>query len=512
MVMKLLSLIVSLFLQLAFLKPIYLETSKAQPAVVKNAPAPLLFNASATESNPQSGEAQVQHLSFPAAAFTPGVGYYIYQNHGRYLKYFDNPVDTEPAVFYAPVQLPQGAVISKMTYYFKDPGAGTAFARLERATHFTLGSITVAGLSSTDLFPPSYGVTSTSFFSPQPVIDNSQYTYFIQLELPPGGQVWGSGVELEYTLPIQPVAPGKLNVPPAAFSPFEDGYSFILGGDRFWYYAGPGGSQSNGWYLAPVNFPDGAIVTSVAFYWHRIDASVVATAHLQRSRLGFDTYQDMAVVSSAAGSGSFISQTTDTTIDSPLIDNTQYSYWVVMDIPAATNPANGVVEVQDVVIEYQLPTSPHNQLSIPAAGVRTYENGYDFQDHGRHLIHASSPGGGTANGWYLTPLQLPDGASIADLKLYAYVNTSQAGVVRMQRTEWGIANYQDLAFISTGTGDLGNKVFSTSSITGGPVDNSRFGYWLLWDLPANSLPDVNVQGQAVQISFGGRVYIPLIIK
>jgi hypothetical protein len=195
-----------------------------------------------------------------------------------------------------------------------------------------------------------------------------------------------------------------------------------------------------------------------------------------------------------------------------LIDNSQYTYWIVLDMPAAAYPANGVVEMQDIEIEYQLPSASQNQLSIPAAGFHTYENDYDYQNHGRHLFHTYSPGGGTASGWYLTPLQLSDGELIANIKLYAYVNSSQAGTVRLQRTEWGTGNYQDLAVLSTGTGNLGNINSSTSTITGGPVDNSRFGYWLLWDLPANSLPGVNVQGQAVKISYGTRVHIPLVTK
>ena len=131
--MNTISFVAMLFLQLALVKPIYLETSMAQTAIEQTTSVPNLFNDFALESNPQYGENNVQHLSIPASAFTPGLGYYNYQNHGRYLKYFDNPVDTEPAVFYAPVQVPQGAVISKMTFYFKDPGAGTAFARFEPA-------------------------------------------------------------------------------------------------------------------------------------------------------------------------------------------------------------------------------------------------------------------------------------------------------------------------------------------------------------------------------------------
>jgi hypothetical protein len=250
----------------------------------------------------------------------------------------------------------------------------------------------------------------------------------------------------------------------------------------------------------------------VTFYWRRIGATVVATARLQRTRLGFDTYEDLAVVSSVAGSGDISSSTADTTINSPLVDNTQYAYWIVLDMPAAGFPATALVEMRDVEIEYQLPTSSRNQISIPAAGFRSYEDEYDYQDHGRHLFHTHSPGNGTANGWYLTPLHLPDGVLINNLDFYAYLDSSQPGVARLQRTEWGSGNYQDLAVISTGTGNLGNKLFSTNTVAGGPVDNAKYGYWIVWDLPANSLSGVNVQAQAMRISYDARVYIPLVIK
>lgn len=506
--MKSLSLLITLCLQIVFLRPIFTESSLAQHAVDNYNSALVLFNSH--ENNQQSGEYLVHHLSIPASSFTPMRGFYNYENHGRYLKYYDNPSDSDPGVFLAPVQLPQGAVITKMTFYFKDPGAGTAFARLNRATHYQLGSIILGGLSSTDLFPPSLGDTSTSSFSPVPVFDNSQYFYFISLELPMGGQVWGHGVALEYTLPEQAVSPGKINIPPAAFSPFEDGYEFFIG-DRMWHNWGPGSSQTNGWYLAPVYFPDGAVVKKMTFYWRRIDATAEAAVHLQRTRLGYDTYQDMAVATSLAGVGDFSSSTIDTTINSPLIDNSQYAYWVVLDIPAATNPFNGVVELQDVEIEYEVPPTSGHLNSVPAAGFRSFEDGYDFQNHGRHLFHSQGPGGGTANGWYLTPLNLPDGNSISSLSFFAYVNSTQAGTVRLQRTEWGTGNYQDLAVIVTGTGDLGNSKFSSNTIIGGPIDNSRYAYWLIWDLPANAIPSVDIQGQAVQISLGYRLNLPLVI-
>lgn len=506
--MKSLSLIITLCLQIVFLKPIFLGTPLAQYPVDKFSTVPVSFNSQV--QNPQSSENQVHHLSITASSFTPTRGYYNYENHGRYLKYYDNPSDSEPAVFLAPIQLPQGAVITKMTFYFKDPGAGTAYARLTRATHYQIGSIFLASLSSTDLFPPSLGDSSTSTFSLVPVIDNSLHYFFIQIELPPGGLVWAYGVELEYTLPLQPVSPGKITIPPAAFSPYEDGYDFLIG-ERMWHYWGPEASQTNGWYLAPLYLPDGAVVKKMTFYWHRIDASVVATVHLQRTRLGYDTYQDLAVANSLAGVGDFYSSTTDSTINPPLIDNSQYAYWLIVDLPAVTNPANGVVELQDVEIEYELPQATGYLDSVPAAGFRGFEDGYDYQNHGRHLFHAQSPGGGTANGWYLNALNLPDGHNISTLSFYAYVNSTQPGALKLQRTEWGTGNYEDLAVIVTGTGNLGNSKFTTNTIMAGPIDNSRYGYWLFWDLPSNSIPGVEINGQAVQISSGFGINLPLII-
>jgi hypothetical protein len=45
---------------------------------------------------------------------------------------------------------------------------------------------------------------------------------------------------------------------------------------------------------------------------------------------------------------------------------------------------------------------------------------------------------------------------------------------------------------------------------GGPVDNSRHAYWIVWDLPANATIVNNVRGLAVKIEYDYLLFLPLI--
>jgi hypothetical protein len=46
------------------------------------------------------------------------------------------------------------------------------------------------------------------------------------------------------------------------------------------------------------------------------------------------------------------------------------------------------------------------------------------------------------------------------------------------------------------------------AINGGPIDNSRYAYWLVWDLPASATATLGVHGHAVAIEYSFRVFLP----
>ncbi len=453
--------------------------------------------------------AGVKRLTIPAAAFVPGAQYYSYENHGRFLKYLEGPSAVDSGYFVAPLLLPQGATLSKLTFHYKDGGAGQAELVLARHTHDTQGSLLMADLLSTDIWAPSYGSVSTTNFNPTALIDNSLYSYYLNLSLPPGGLVWGCAVEIEYLPPATPPASSTLSVPPAAFSPFEDGYGYANSGWNLIHNSGPVSAGDRGWYLAPVHLPDGATITRLVFHWLREDTSQVGTAKLQRTILGADTYQDMAEASSATGAGTLISSTGDTTITGAVIDNSTYAYWIILDLPAAGQPGNHV-EAREVDILYQLPTASSAVVSIPAAGFRPYEDGYDYENHARHLFHKHDAVGGLSNGWYMAPVHLPDGATVTKMTFYWYRNGTYTGQAILQRTKLGEGTYENLAVAVAPQGTATNGSSSDTTIAGGPIDNSRYAYWIVWDLPAGATATTGVHGQDVVLEYGFRVFMPFI--
>jgi hypothetical protein len=367
----------------------------------------------------------------------------------------------------------------------------------------------MAEVLSSDTWAPGYGSGSTTNFNPTSLIDNSLYSYYVHLSLPPGGLIWGCGIEIEYYPSAQTPTSSTLSVAPTAFAPYEDGYGFANAGWNLIHNSGAAAPADRGWYLAPVHLPDGATVTRLVFHWLREDTQVTGTAVLQRTLLGADTYQNMAEASSTTGTGSLMSSTGDTTVTGALIDNSTYAYWIVLDLPAAGQAGNHV-EAREVDILFQLPSATLGTVAVPAASFRAYEDGYDYENHGRHLLHKHSPGGGLNNGWYMAPVNLPDGVTVTKMTFYWYRSGTYTGTARLQRTKLGEGTYEDLAVAVAPQGSAINSSSADVTIAGGPVDNSQYAYWLVWDLPANATATTGVHGHAVVLEYGFQVFLPLI--
>ncbi len=459
--------------------------------------------------------AATHYLSIPAAAFTPVESTYDYENHGRYLiLYGTGQPGNNLGFFVAPVHLPQGAVVTRFTFHFRDNSLlDTATASLRYNQHFSTTNLTLAQAQSFEIWGGGpFGSTSTTTFFASTQIANDLYQYFIKVILPVGGQVWNGGATIEYTLPPQTSVPGPQSVPAASFIPFEDQYQFLQ--EQKLQHTGPGAPNARGWYLAPVHLPDRSLITNVSFFWAREDTvNVTGLARLQRTQLGLDNFEEMALLASSTGAGAFLSSTSTDTIQNSLVDNAVYAYWLVYDLPPdGFNFPNQRVVAYDTIIQYQPLAPPRPIVSIPAAAFRPYEDGYDFENHARHLIHKHGPGNSLANGWYLAPLHLPDGVSIKRLTFHWDENTTVPGVARLQRTRLGTGNYEELGTVFTSTGSNAIGSGSDSTILGGPVDNSRYAYWIVWDLPANATIVNNVRGLAIQVEYDFLLFLPLIKK
>jgi hypothetical protein len=100
--------------------------------------------------------------------------------------------------FVAPVQLPQGAQVTKLTFFYRDDGgAGTAGTLVLTRCNLA-GSAFAFGLNATDE-PVGYGQTERTF-SPAQVVDNTAYAYSLEWR-PDVNGCRLAGARIEYTLP-----------------------------------------------------------------------------------------------------------------------------------------------------------------------------------------------------------------------------------------------------------------------------------------------------------------------
>ncbi|GAB4278241.1 MAG: hypothetical protein Kow0080_29720 [Candidatus Promineifilaceae bacterium] len=145
---------------------------------------------------------------------------------------------------------------------------------------------------------------------------------------------------LEGAVTWKPVT-SYLAVPPAAFQPSDNNSTFTQGG----YYLVPTGASPETTFYAPVNLPHNAVITAVTFHWSDYSAANNGTLTLYRDNpvLGPES---LAILSTTGSSG--LSSTNTTTITSPTVDNSTYSYYFKLSLPD-TN-----IYAYEIFIEYTI--------------------------------------------------------------------------------------------------------------------------------------------------------------
>ncbi|MBU1878039.1 MAG: hypothetical protein KJ734_03725, partial [Chloroflexi bacterium] len=378
-----------------------------------------------------------EHLSIPAAAFRPISSQYDYENHGRFLKQFAG--GTGNGLYLAPVQLPHGATITAVTFHWYDTLVGTEGAATLRRSNRTSASESNMAYAAT--FDESgYGSSRDNTIT-YATVDNVNYTYYVQWQIPSAApEVWGCSVDVEY-IPPATASKDYLSVPAAAFGPYEDGYGYNNMGALLTHYTGPGGSATRGWYLAPVQLPQGATVTKLTTYFYDGSATDDILARLQRSDMA-GHYYEMAYADSSGYSAGYGNRS-DTTISNAVINNAQNTYWVVWDLPAG-GTASGI----GVLIEYNNPAPVQpGRASLSSAAFTPYADDWQYQSHGRYLIHQG--GGGATRAHYEAPVYLPQGARVTKLTFWFNDDSTTAnGYAYLCRTDQ-TGNYSAMAFVDS---------------------------------------------------------------
>lgn len=137
-------------------------------------------------------DAKTSYVSVAAAAFHPRVDGYDFTNNGHTL----NNENSDSDYYLAPVQLPHGAIVTELTFYWSDESSEDGSCNLYR--------IDLAGGEEPMALAYTSGDAGASTSSEDTTIDyaavdNSQYAYYLWLVLPEN-TVRAYGVVIKYTI------------------------------------------------------------------------------------------------------------------------------------------------------------------------------------------------------------------------------------------------------------------------------------------------------------------------
>lgn len=124
----------------------------------------------------------------------------------------------------------------------------------------------------------------------------------------------------------------------AAFHPTGEGYDFSNNGSSLWNEDSASDS-----YLAPVQLPHGATVTKLTFYWW--DGSL-SEGHCRLYRIDLAGSEWTMATAWTSGDAATPASSEDTAIDYAYVDNSQYAYYLWLELP------DNLVAAYGAVIEY----------------------------------------------------------------------------------------------------------------------------------------------------------------
>jgi len=237
-------------------------------------------------------------------------------------------------------------------------------------------------------------------------------------------------------------------------------------------------------FFAPVNLPDGAVITHLTFHYRQNIDALHSFFRLARvhDMASYDYLYSFLPKKATISPYYTLNSVDSSFISSNVVDNQNYAYvmWIGLD----PSGASSFMYFCGASIEFDVPsgTGPSHSYSVAASVLRSHTQSYAYYNSLVYLQHISSPG---ANGWYYARLNLPQGAVITGLSLMYYCDPGASPAVSLQRTEYGLGDYKNVASLTGPTGNVGECVFSTSTVANDmkTVDNTAYGYYLVVTLP-----------------------------
>ena len=266
-----------------------------------------------------------------------------------------------------------------------------------------------------------------------------------------------------------------LSIPAQAFLPLSTDYNYSIDGR---YLKSEGGDVA---FIAPVYLPHGATIKRISSCFY--DDANNLTGHLALYTTHMSDYWSIEMGRTASITGLTPGLVQDSTIDLPLIDNSDSNYWVELNLPS---PGQGVkVWSCGVYIEYTRPETETGLLSIPASpAFKPFADGYNAgktQIRSR-LIHYTTDTG-AITGTYLAQVSLPQGAVVNKVTAY-YEDQDLANNLHLYLVRQVGGTAQTLADIQSVTGLTES---SDTLISNATVDNYNYSYYAYVNLPASTL-------------------------
>jgi hypothetical protein len=216
-----------------------------------------------------------------------------------------------------------------------------AAAKFENAVAGTT-AVTIQNIA-TPTAPALDVIGSTNITGPLAVTGSTDLT---------GPMVVTGSSHVEGPLTWKPVT-SYVSIPAPDFTPQYSGYPYKSFGDFIRSNSTNPRSHS---FVGSVNLPHGAKVTNFTFNWRNTSASSFGRAQLVS--VGANGHQiTMASAQTSTGNGSdFSGSTNDNSIGNPIIDNSQYAYYINLFIPSEVNDGTTIGKVLAIscVIEYTI--------------------------------------------------------------------------------------------------------------------------------------------------------------
>jgi hypothetical protein len=458
---------------------------------------------------PEAPMADADYLSIPAAALLPEGEAENYENHGRYIKLIRGAA-YESADFNAAVHLPHGAIITQVSTCFYDTVAENATVTLYRRAMHPGDPVEMVSLSS---WGTSGYVQIGNTTIVDPVVDNANSVYWIELNIPfpPEGvdSVWGCGVTIRYTRPAS--RNGILAITSGVFKPMQWGYDYLVSQGSISHYGYENGSVESGDYRTQIDLPEGATVQKITI--RTVDRSSSTAIFFWLHRVSTQGASQQLATLSSPNSTDHV-ETSTTLVDSPIIDNTNYAYYLTVRLPRWD--INAYTHFFSVVIEYTYPTNQgYPTVALSNSAFTPFFDDLEYYNLGYNFFHAASEGSGTGNGVYLAPVYLPHGSKVSTVLFYYYDGTNTQNVsAYLVRTRLG-DNEDMVTFTSSDDGGYG---YGAKAAIHETIDNNLYAYFAYYVLPVTDPPyltDDNVTPVFLAINYTSppqSVYLPLVRK